>query len=156
MSVNVSTGFVSAIHGPSSFASLFLYGVVEIRTGNQPVSADAPPTGSVIARITRDGGVWTAGAPDNGLEFVVADRYVIKPPDHIWRLVGSGTGVAGWFRLLPNSADNGALSTEAVRIDGRCGLVDVPADTQMYLVNTAITPSTDFTVPHWWYAIPPL
>lgn len=156
MTVRMSTGFAAQILGPTAFEQVFRYGCVEIRSGLQPDSADLPPTGVLLARITRDGGAWTAGVSDNGLEFDRSGRYAMKRADHLWRLVGLAEGQAGWFRMLPNASDTGAASLTAPRIDGLVGLEGVEADIQLYLPTLAITPSTDIAINHWWFALPPI
>ena len=128
---------------------------MEIRTGPQPAGANAAVTGSLIARISRDGVPWVAGSPDGGLRFTAADRYMSKDPTHVWRLIGLGTGTAGWFRLIANAYDDGGDSLILPRIDGVVGLVG-GGDVQLFLPSLGITPSTDITIESWVYGIPPL
>lgn len=157
MAVNVSTGYASRILSGvgDTFASIFQDGCIEVRTGPQPADANAAITGSLIARITRDGVAWTAGAPDGGLRFTAADRFVSKNPAHVWKLMGLGTGTAGWFRLIANPYDDGAASLILPRIDGAVGLVG-GGDVQLILPSLSITPSTEITIESWVYGIPPL
>lgn len=156
MTVNTSTGFEVRNLGPEAFDQIFRYGCIEVRTGPQPASADAPATGTLIARITRDGGAWVEGAPDNGLEFVRSGRYASKPGDHVWRLKGIATGVAGWFRLRGNAADAGGASLDLPRIDGLINTVDFAGDAQLFLTTLNLTASSDLAINNWWYARPPL
>jgi len=156
MSAQLSTGYIEARNQGAAFADVFQYGCIEIRSGVQPVNADAPAQGTLLARITRNGGLWSAGFASNGLEFVAAGRYCTKNPDHTWRMVGIGTGVAGHFRMVGNASDNGLASQTLPRIDGAIGLVDAGGDAQMRITDTAITPSTNLIVPHWWLGSPPL
>lgn len=156
MAVVVSTGYASRILGPHSFPSIFQDGCMEIRTGAQPGSADMPPTGALVGRITRDGGAWTAGSPANGLRFGLAVRFVAKAAGHAWQLRGLATGVAGWCRLLGNPYDAGEFSTDMPRIDGAVGLVSGAGDAQLRLPSLNITTDTLITIDQWWYAVPPL
>ncbi len=156
MAVNVSTGFATALLGGTPMATLMEYGVIEIRSGTQPAAADMAPTGTALARITRDGGAWTAGNTANGLQFLLNGRAVIKNPEHTWVIDGFNTGTAGWFRWLPNPADPGTDSTTAVRIDGAMGVLNAIGDYQLFLPSLAITPGTSIVLDDWWYAIPPL
>lgn len=156
MSTLYSTGYVEGRNNGASFAALFGLGVIEIYSGPQPASADEAPTGVKLARITRDGAPWVPGAPGGGLQFVVGGRYITKHPDHQWRLTGLADGVAGWFRLLGNAVDPGDYSLSAPRIDGAIALVDTPGEVEMFMVDTTITPTTSFSVPHWWHGTPPL
>lgn len=154
MAVRVSTGYAHAILGATSFTSLFRNGCIEIYSGPQPESADLAPTGTLLARVTRDGLPWAPGNASGGLQFIREGRYVRKEPSHQWLLTGLAGGAAGWFRLRGNAPDSG-FSTDAPRIDGTVGLPD-GVDVQMYLPDLTITPATLIPQDAWWYAIPPL
>ncbi|MBH1418029.1 hypothetical protein I5U33_07290 [Stenotrophomonas maltophilia] len=157
MAVITSTGFETLLLGPTSFDGIFRNGCIEIRSGIQPARADLPPTGHLLARITRDGGPWQAGGTANGLHFVRNGRYVYKDPVERWLLRGVANGQAGWFRLVGNEPDLGQISFTAPRIDGAIGLDDGSAgDFQMRLPTLAVTPDTSIELGDWWYAIPPL
>lgn len=156
MAVRVSTGFAQAILGTSSFAGIFHNGVIEVRSGAQPASADDPATGVLLARVTRDGLVWEPGSTTAGLQFQQNGRYVGKSAQQVWLLQGLAAGTAGWFRLKANAADNDVYSIQRPRIDGAVGLTSSTGDVQMYMPNLAITPSTLIPQDSWWYAIPPL
>lgn len=155
MATLVSTGYAAAILGPQSFDQIFRYGCIEVYSGSQPDSADAPPTGVMLARITR-GGAWAPGASDNGIEFVRSGRYAMKPSDHQWFLQGVAPGTAGWFRLRANAPEDAARSVTAPRIDGAIGLDGVAADTQLFLPDLTIGPSTNVVISNFWYAVPPI
>ena len=152
----LSTGFVHRRNNGESFADIFNNGVIEIRSGVQPASADAAVTGTLLARITRNGGLWVAGSPSNGLQFVASGRFVAKHPDHVWRLVGIANGIAGYYRLLPNEADDRLPSTTAARIDGAIGQADASGNFQMFMPSLSITASLNEVVPHFWRGTPPL
>lgn len=161
MAVNVSTGFAERILGPQSFDAIFRDGSIEIRSGAQPASADAAAIGTLLARITRNGGAWVAGQPDNGLRFARSGRYAAKDPTQTWTLVGLATGIAGWFRLVANAFDDDGESLSAPRVDGAIALLPdeqtpPPADAQLFLPELAITSATRRDIGQWWYAIPPI
>lgn len=156
MAVNTSTGFEVLNLGPASFDQIFRYGCIEVRTGPQPPTADAAATGLLIGRITADGGVWAEGASANGLEFARSGRYATKPTNQIWRLKGLASGVAGWFRLRGNAADNGGASLDLPRIDGLINLPNFDGDAQMFLTNINLSAASDLNIADWWYARPPL
>lgn len=153
MAARNSTGFAAALLGPQSFEQIFQNAAIEIYSGPQPASADAAPTGTLLARITRNGGAWAPGAPDNGLSFVRSGRYASKNGGHVWRMRGLATGTAGWFRIRGNAPDSGA-SIVAPRLDGAIGTVGAIGDYQLLLSSTAITPATDVVVPSFFYTIP--
>lgn len=159
MAVSISTGFVGAILGSQSFEQIFLNGSIEVRSGGQPAGgADAAATGVLLARVTREGGAWSADSPANGLQFARAGRYAMKVLAHEWRLTGIAVGTAGWFRLVGNAADNGLASVELPRIDGSLALLpeegDAPSPAQMFLASLAITPSTDLEIGQWYLTLP--
>jgi len=154
MSTLYSTGFVAARNQGAGFTTLFRNGCIEVYSGAQPDSADRPPTGNLLARITRNGGPWMAGVPDNGLQFVAAGRYLLKEPAHVWYLNGLADGIAGWFRLLPNAPDPQTHSLTAVRIDGAVTMP--PSSGELLMSESTITPTTSLLVPHWWHGTPPL
>lgn len=156
MATKESTGFASRKIGPEAFEAIFYNGVIEIRTGPQPVNADAAATGTLVARITRDGGVFTPGSPTNGLRFVRNGRIAFKDPDHDWRVAGVATGIAGWFRLKGNALDANGVSLSLPRIDGSVGLLDAVAETQLYLPTVAMTAATTIVFDQWAYIVPPI
>lgn len=155
MAVNSSTGFANAILGANSFETLFRYGCVQVYSGAQPASANLAPTGTLLGRITKDGGTWSAGSSTNGLVFVRDGRTVRKNPADSWVLTGLASGIAGWFRWLPNQADPGTNSTTAIRIDGAIGLRDAVGDFQLFLPNLSMSLSSTHLIADWWYSIPP-
>lgn len=155
MSVMLSTGYCAAIFGPTSFEQIFKFGCIEVYSGPQPVNADAAPTGTLLARITRNGTPWVAGSEAGGLEFVRSGRYVLKPSDHVWTMTGLATGVAGWCRLRTNNNDLGVADLDSPRIDGAVGLDGADA-TQLYLQSVDISPGLLVPINHWWLAEPPI
>lgn len=156
MATRSSTGFVQALLGPSAFDQIFFNGCIEIYAGTQPASADLGVSGTLLARITRDGLGWTEGSSTGGLQFVRSGRYAYKNPTHAWVLKGLATGIAGWWRLRGNGVDSGAVSVLYPRIDGSVRLDGSDTPGQLTLSSLDITASTQVAINHWWYAIPPL
>jgi hypothetical protein len=154
MAVRTSTGYEARILGPQAFDDIFRDGCIEIRSTPQPDTADHAAAGVLLARVTADGGAWTAGNPTNGLRYSRDGRFATKNLLQRWVLQGVGTGVAGHFRVLPNAYDAGAESTVHPRIDGAIGLVDTEGDYQLLLPTLAITPSTIIELPSWWFTTP--
>lgn len=156
MTCRMSTGYVQRRNEGDSFAQIFEGGCIEIRTGAQPENADMAPTGDLLARITRNGGAWTAGSHTNGLRFDTNGRYVVKRFTDVWQLQGSATGTAGWCRLRANPVESEAASLIDARIDGSVALIGSDADIQLFLPVLAITGSTSIDINYWWFAPPPL
>lgn len=139
------------------FIKALKYGCIEIYSGPQPDNADAAIAGTLLARVTKNGGAWTAGSSANGLTFVRDGIYAGKESADTWLLKGIATGTAGWFRLRANSADAGAQSTSLYRADGAIGLDGDTGDYQLWLPDTlAITASSSIAVTAFRYALPPL
>ena len=156
MTANVSTGALAQLFDGVGFKALFDYGCIEIRSGAQPATADAPATGTLLARITKDGGAWNAGNHAYGLKFQRAQRYMMSDSNDLWRMTGMANGTAGWFRLVGNIYDDGAASSDFPRIDGTVGLVGGAGDIQMYMHDTNVTASTNTPFMGWAFTIPPL
>jgi hypothetical protein len=156
MAVIESTGW--AAMKVAAFAAAFQYGCIEVYDGEQAANADQPPPGLLLARITANGGAWVAGSNTNGLRFVAGGRYVLKDAAQTWVMKGIATGTARSFRVLPNVADAGLLSLDALRIDGAIGLTDDigGGDVQLYLPSLDIIPATSQAINNWWYAVPPI
>lgn len=123
MAVRFSTGLRNAMLGATGFSGALETGVIYIYTGNQPATADAAATGTLLGIVTKDGGAWSAGTATNGLEFAAAANGAVdKEPAHVWKFTGLATGTAGWFRFVGNAADAGGTSTTLPRLDGACGV----------------------------------
>lgn len=156
MAVNLSTGYVQLRNAGHSFVDLFDGGCMEVRTGPQPETADMPVTGSLVARITRGGRVWTPGSASAGLRFTSAGRYMAKQMTDAWQLVGEAAGTAGWVRLVGNVADPGTGSLTHARIDGAVDVIGATTDSQLFLPTVEITAATIIDINYWWFAPPPL
>ena len=155
MSAVCSTGFRSKILGTFTFEALFNGGCIEIYSGAPPASADAAPTGTLLARITRESKPWTPGSPTNGLTFHRLGVGVTMPDTQPWGLLGLAAGTAGWCRLRGMS-DPGGVSTTHPRIDGVVGLRDTPGDFQLRLGTNAMVPDLTIPITSWWFLLPPL
>lgn len=106
--------------------SMLGYGVIELRTGSQPVSADDAATGTLLGTVTVNGAAFTPGATTNGLLFgTAANGILAKSGSQVWQYTALATGDLGWFRFKGNVADAGAADASAayVRIDGSVGMV---------------------------------
>jgi len=108
---------ITALSG-GSLKGIFKDGTMHIYTGTQPTTADLIESGSLVARITKSSGAFTAGVVTNGLEFQDATSGVMsKLSTETWSGLGLGTYTAGWFRFYTNALQTGA-SSSAIRFDG--------------------------------------
>ena len=159
MTVRLSTGYVSRIHGAQSFNDIFDGGCIQIRTGPQAETADAPAAGALIAVISRNGLPWSPGDYSAGLRFSRAERFVVRRYEDDWRLAAGADGVPGHFRLIGAGGDDGSASAVMPRIDGAIG-TSIPGDPfpegdiQMILPVAALTSGMVIQINQWVYNIP--
>lgn len=109
MAHRVSTGVAHSIlngQANSGAGGNFDSGVLEIRSGTQPASADDAPTGTLLASIALPADAFAAAAARAAAK---AGTWEDASAD--------AAGTAGWFRLR-TSADGGGSSTTDRRIDG--------------------------------------
>lgn len=117
MTIRLSTALRTNLAGSTGFAATFANGIIEIRTGTQPATADSAATGTLLGTVTLASGAFTPGTATNGLTFATAaDGAVSK--SGTWSFNGVATGTAGWFRFKGNAADNDLSSTTLPRLDG--------------------------------------
>ena len=117
MTVRLSTGLRTNLAGTTGFAATFANGVIEIRTGSQPVSADSAASGVLLGTVTLNSGAFTPDSPGNGLTFAAAAGGAVSKSG-VWSFNGVEAGTAGWFRLKGNAVDTGGASSTLPRLDG--------------------------------------
>lgn len=117
MTARLSTQLRTNLAGSTGFGATFANGIIEIRTGTQPATADAAATGTLLGTITLNSGAFTPGTATNGLTFASAAAGAVSKSG-VWSFNGIAAGTAGWFRLKGNALDNDALSTTLPRLDG--------------------------------------
>lgn len=137
-----ATIFVGA-HRGSSLNDLFAGGVLEIRTGSQPASADDAETGTLLATITLSSGAHNTTTGENGLMFGASSTNGVLSKDsgQVWSGDAANSGTAGYFRLYSVSKTTGA-STSAVRLDGTVGV----STGDLRMASTAITSGQSVTI----------
>ena len=155
MAERLSTGFVDAVNQTGSVKSVMQDGIIYIYSGAQPATADAAETGTLLLKLTVDGGAFTSGVATNGLEMGTStDGVLSKAAAETWQgfgLAAAGTGtVAGWFRWYANTVVQG-ISTTAVRVDGAIG---TSTAYEMQMSNTTIAEGGLSTVNTFTYTAP--
>ena len=118
--IRFSTGLRNNLAGSTGLAASLANGVIEIRTGTQPASADNAASGTLLGTMTLASGAFTPGSPTNGLTFAAASGGSVSKTG-TWSFVGVAQGTAGWFRFKGNAVDAGGSSDTAIRMDGSCG-----------------------------------
>lgn len=128
MAWNLSTALTKGLLGPDapkgSLTDLLLDGIIEIYSGSRPSSADLTEAGygTLLLKITLDGGAFTAGVATNGISLGTFAALVIKRASgETWKGAGLAAGTAGWARWYSNAYVTGA-STTAVRLDGNVSI----------------------------------
>lgn len=144
MAIRMSSALQNHLLGNGPLVTAFSFGVIHIYSGPQPESADMPPTGTLLARITDGGGAFNHGSPDNGLLLQALPQYntAVKSPLQTWVLTPLSTGDAGWWRFKANAADADAESVANIRLDGAV----VAPFTEMYLPSVSIVPGQPQTI----------
>ena len=149
MTVRLSTALRTNLAGALGFAATFANGIIEVRSGSQPASADAAATGTLLGTVTLNSGAFTPGTATNGLTFAAAANGAVSKSG-VWSFNGVAAGTAGWFRLKANALDNDALSTTLPRLDG--SIATSGAD--MNLSNIAIAIAAPTTVDSFTWTQP--
>ena len=152
MTVRLSTGFRNALLGQQAFRDIFEYGVIHVYTGSQPTSANSAVSGTLLGKITEDGGTFTFGSQDNGLLFDEPDDGIIaKDPAQMWQMLAEASGTAGWARLMGNASDPLGQSDTLPRIDFSIGT----SGADLLLNNTSISEGARTTIDQFRYRILP-
>ena len=133
--VRLSTGLALSMLGNYGLKAMMNFGVIRIYTGAQPLSPDMPATGTLLGEITTDGDPFVAGSPAGGALGISQGETGVLGKVGVWRLNGSATGEAGWWRWSWNSYDSGAHSFYYPRMDGL-------VSEALMLTSIDITPST--------------
>lgn len=139
--LRLSTQLRNNLAGTTGFSSTFANGVIEIRSGTQPASADDAATGTLLGTVTLNSGAFTPGVATNGLTFAAASGGAVSKSG-VWSFAGLAVGTAGWFRFKGNATDAGALSTVLPRLDGSVAV----SGADMNLSNISITVSGPVTI----------
>lgn len=72
MTLRLSTQLRTNLAGTTGFSTTLANGVIEIRSGSQPASADDAATGVLLGTVTLNSGAFTPGVATNGLTFAAA------------------------------------------------------------------------------------
>jgi hypothetical protein len=139
MAVNVSTGLAQALLSDFGILSYLDFGIIEIRTGPPPDSADDAPTGTLLGRVTRDGLPFVEGTGTAGLRADVTSVRGQLRDNGDWLLTVVANGLAGWWRWRWYPVDDQSTSTYLPRIDGAVGDSLILANPNLTTANSPIT-----------------
>lgn len=122
--IRFSTGLRDAVTYIYGFAQVMNAGVIYVYSGTIPDSPDDPPNGILLGMVTTSGLPYTPGNDANGaglLLRMISPGGIVPASGAIWRLVGSASGEAGWFRWCASGPDAFNHSTTRARMDGTVG-----------------------------------
>jgi len=118
--VKLSTGLMTAVLGDYGISRMMNRGVIDIYSGAQPEFAHWAPAGNWLARITKDGNLFVAGSPTNGLDLDRSEGSALKDSGD-WVLKGVANGTAGWWRWKWYLNDPNTTDPYFPRLDGAVG-----------------------------------
>lgn len=108
MTIRLSSGLRDAVISNYGLGATLFGGRIQIYSGTQPLFADLPPTGVLLATVTQAGGLQLQLGPRAG-DIVNAGE---------WTLTGLADGTPGWWRFVGPGADDGTESAALPRLDG--------------------------------------
>ena len=147
--VRLSTKLRDNLAGATGFGTTFANGIIEIRTGTQPATADSATTGTLLGTVTLNSGAFTPGTATNGLTFGTAASGAVSKTG-VWSFVGAADGTAGWFRLKGNALDSNGVSTTLPRLDGSVAT----SGGDLNLSNISIVTSAPSTIDSFTFTVP--
>jgi len=138
MTVRVSAGLRAALLSDYGLSAMMNWGTIEVYSGQQPANASLAPTGTLLARVTKQGTPFEPGTYNGALEVGLAPTGGLEKVG-VWRMKGVTTGVAGWWRWKWNSPDPNVDSQYYPRMDGLVG-------ESLFLVTSGITEATNVEI----------
>jgi len=121
MAIRLSAGLQSSLLTEFGLAAMMNYGVIEVYSGAQPITASDAPTGTLLGTITEDGLDFTSGSTAGGLRTAYSGPLGGLVKQGTWRLRGAADGAPGWWRWKWNAADDDSESLFLPRVDGEVG-----------------------------------
>ncbi|MNX75310.1 hypothetical protein D3C86_1067770 [compost metagenome] len=138
MTAKYSTALRNYLLDGGSLKAAMADGLIKVYTGSEPASADAAATGTQLATYSDNS---TGAGLDLG---TAAGGTIAKAPAQVWSGNAVASGTPGYFRwVLP--ADDGTLSSSAMRVQGKVGLVSDPS-AQLALSSLTITAGAPLTI----------
>jgi len=132
-------------------------GVIRVYGGTRVASPDNAPGTTEIGRITTGGLDWYPDTDPNNAGLILQ---LVSPGALVnsgeWRLKGSATGTATWFRWCWAATDPQHESTYYPRIDGDIGIEPGEGDPipDLVLATTAITTATARDIESFLFLLP--
>lgn len=138
--IRLSTALRNAVASNYGLGMAMNKGVIRLYSGTAPDTPDDAPTGTLLGAITTNGSAYIPGVTKDTAGLVV---HLLSPgilaKTGIWRLIGSQSGTATWFRWYSSQIDDFGSNTNFLRIDGDIG-------TDLFLSDPALTAATDVQI----------
>lgn len=141
--MKLSTGLRNALLSGSSLKAALAGGELRIYSGTVPATADDPIGSATLLSTIKNG---SAGI---NFDAAAASGVLNKDPSETWSGVNAASGAATFFRHVL-SADSGASSTSAVRIQGTVAV----AGADLNLTSAALTSGATQTIDFYSVAMP--
>lgn len=138
--IRFSTALRDAVVSNYGLGMVMNKGVIRVYSSPIPTTPDHAPTGSLLGTISTDGIAYIPGVNKDTAGLVVkkvSPGILEKVGD--WRLKGSASGTATWFRWYSSQIDDFGTNTNFIRIDGEIGV-------DLIISNPAITTATDVAI----------
>lgn len=149
MTIRLSSALRTAMVTNFGLGYLLQGGAIQLYAGTQPASADAAPTGAILATITKDGlALPTTGAPGGGLQLEQGIDAGTLARRGNWILKGVAAGTFGWWRFAALNSPFAGASSTAFRLDGAAGDSFDPAEI------SAITEAMEASIPAFLLTLP--
>jgi hypothetical protein len=140
MPLRMSTGLVDFLQENGCLKEALHDGVLEVYSGSQPASADAAPTGTLLIRITKESGAFTAGTPSTKRQDKATITYDQDGDDYV--IVINGTSYTYTAQAGDDATD--VAAGLAALVDAST-VVDAIAESNVVHIR-AIYGGVDYTI----------
>ena len=145
--ITLSSALRAAMATDYGLGAMMQRGCIKIFTGPPPLNADNAEQGTLLGTITQGGLPFTPGNESGGLKLKAGPVNGACQNDGEWQLNVSQSGLAGWWRFVWNSPDNGSGNEFTPRIDGRIGEGLWLPDKNLETSDTLAITSFSFIIP---------
>ena len=138
--MRLSTGLRNHLLSGGSLRSALNGGVIRMYSGSAAASPDAavPGTATMVCEIT-----VSSGATGLNFEAAAAGGRLQKSASEVWSGAATADQQVSWFRFIP-LADDGSLSTTALRLQGTVAQVGADLNMSNTLFTTGATQTVDY------------
>ena len=136
----------------AAFKTAFTNGVIYMYSGAMPTDADAAVQGTLLGKVTKDGGTFAFGTSTNGINWDTPTGGVVsKAAAETWTYTGIADGTVGWCRLMGNPVDALGSSTTLPRCDVAVG---ASGSNVIVFASTTVTTGVTGNVSAFTFTLP--